>query len=177
MIFLLFFEFLKIGFFGFGGGYAMIPLMEQAVRRHNWLTPEQYTDVIALASSAPGPIASNAAMFVGYETAGILGAVVAIIGSLLPSLFLMLVLIRLVSRNRNTRKLNNGLYGIHPVITALILYAGIQMGFQIKLFSFNASFGTQVGILLLTIVLMVKKISPLWIIVIAGITGIVIYGM
>ncbi|WP_181350862.1 chromate transporter [Thalassobacillus sp. CUG 92003] len=172
----LFLEFFKIGLFGFGGGYAMIPLMEQAVRDHEWLSQQQFTDIIAIAGSSPGPIAANSALFIGYQTAGVWGAIIAAGSNVLPSLIIVLVLIKLIARHADTHILTSSLYGIHPVITALILYAGIRMGIQIDLFSLSADY-SQYVIMLGALGLLFKKVSPVWVISLAGIIGMVIYGI
>lgn len=175
LLFHLFIEFFKIGLFGFGGGYAMIPLMEQAVRKHEWLSPQQFTDIIAIAGSAPGPIATNSAMCIGYQTAGVGGAVIAAVSNLLPSLIVILLLTKLLSRHAQTPLLSRSLYGVHPVITALILYAGIRMGIQNNLFTTSVD-TFQYLIMLLAVILLYKKVSPILVISLSGILGIVIYG-
>ncbi|MFD2924294.1 chromate transporter [Halobacillus naozhouensis] len=174
VLFNLFVEFFKIGLFGFGGGYAMIPLMAQAVREHQWISQQQFTDIIAIAGSAPGPIATNTALFIGYQTSGILGAGIAAAGNLLPSLIMVLLLIKVITKNARSNAVNHSLYGIHPVITALILYAGVRMGIENDLFSQVADY-PQYGIMALAIILFYKKVSPLWVIGLSGIAGILIY--
>ncbi|MFG6150241.1 chromate transporter [Halobacillus sp. B23F22_1] len=171
----LFIEFFIIGLFGFGGGYAMIPLMEQAVYKHRWLSQEQFTDIIAIAGSAPGPIATNSALVIGYQTSGIKGAIVAAGGNLLPALLLILLLIKFLSHHSQTHWLSRSLKGIHPVITALILYAGIRMGLQNGIFSTTADF-TQYMIMGLAMILLYKKVSPAWVIGLSGVLGVLIYG-
>ncbi len=82
----LFFEFFKVGLFTFGGGYAMIPLIQKdIVEGHHWLTMEQFTDIVAIAEMTPGPIAVNSATFVGYKVAKLWGALVSTLGVVLPS--------------------------------------------------------------------------------------------
>ncbi|MFC7064196.1 chromate transporter [Halobacillus seohaensis] len=176
LFFYLFIEFFTIGLFGFGGGYAMIPLMEQAVREHQWLSQQQFTDIIAIAGSAPGPIATNSALFIGYQTSGIGGAIIAAGSNLLPSLIIVLLLIKVIARNAQTQLLSRSLYGIHPVITALILYAGIRMGVQNDIFSQSAEY-PQYFIMILAITLLYKKVSPVWVIGISGVLGMLIYGL
>ncbi|MBM7553333.1 chromate transporter [Thalassobacillus pellis] len=176
MLFQLFIEFFTIGLFGFGGGYAMIPLMEQAVREHQWLSQQQFTDIIAIAGSAPGPIATNTALFIGYQTSGIVGAIIAAGSNLLPSLILVLLLIKLIAHHARTQLLSQSLYGIHPVITALILYAGVRMGVQNDIFSRSAEY-PQYLIMILAIILLYKKVSPVWVISISGLLGMLIYGL
>ena len=92
MIYLqLFLTFLKIGAFTFGGGYAMIPLIRESVLGYGWLSEEQILNFIAIAESTPGPIAVNMAAFVGASQAGILGALVATLGVVLPSFIIILL--------------------------------------------------------------------------------------
>ncbi|WP_101843600.1 chromate transporter [Halobacillus sp. Marseille-P3879] len=171
---LLFIEFFKIGLFGFGGGYAMIPLMDRAVEKHEWLTPEQFADIVAVAGSAPGPIATNSALFIGYQTSGIGGAVIAGVSTLLPSLIIVFLLIKVIARYQNTSLLSSGMYGIHPVITALILFAGIRMGRQNGLFSLSVEY-SQLIIMAAAFILLYKKVSPVWVVTLSGIAGILIY--
>ncbi len=175
LLFQLFIEFFMIGLFGFGGGYAMIPLIEQAVRQHDWMSHQQFTDIIAIAGSAPGPIATNSAIFIGYQTAGVGGAIIAAGSNLLPSLLIVILLIQLIARHAHTQGLSYSLYGVHPVVTALIFYAGIRMGIQNDLFSKSADY-PQYLIMSFAVILLFKKVSPVWVIGLSGILGIVIYG-
>ena len=94
----LFFTFLKIGAFTFGGGYAMIPLVQrETVENHRWITDDELLDIIAIAESTPGPIAVNSATFVGYRVGGTAGALLASLGVILPS-FTVILLISLLLR-------------------------------------------------------------------------------
>src|SRR5690625_4425103 len=81
-----------IGFISFGGGYAFIPVIEMEVTKSNWMTTQEFTDVIAIAGMSPGPIATNSAIFVGYEVAGLSGAIVSAFGMVLPSLAIILAI-------------------------------------------------------------------------------------
>ncbi|MBM7571878.1 chromate transporter [Aquibacillus albus] len=168
--------FFKIGLLGFGGGYAMIPLMEQANRAHHWIPNQQFTDIIAIAGSSPGPIATNSALFIGYHTAGPLGAIIAIFGNLLPSFILVLGIIKTVTHQAHLTIVQKCLYGIHPVIAALILYAGLIMSKQTDLLSSPATAYPQYLIFIFSIILLVKKVSPVWVIGCSGLLGIAIYG-
>ncbi|GGC99170.1 chromate transporter [Thalassobacillus devorans] len=169
----LFIEFFKIGLFGFGGGYAMIPLMEQAIQKHKWISLEQFTDIIAISGSSPGPIATNSALFIGYQTAGIIGAAIAVISNLLPSFLMVMVLTKLLTLRSQPKYLFQSLNGIHPVIVALILYAGVRMGLQTGLFTYSREYSPYF-ILILSIVLLVKNISPVWVMIISGTLGVLI---
>ena len=87
----LFYTFFIIGFVSFGGGYAMIPIIETEVMQHGWMTSEQLTNMIAIAGMSPGPIGANIAVLIGYSTAGLPGAIISTLGILLPSLILVLI--------------------------------------------------------------------------------------
>ena len=97
-------SYLKIGFFGFGGGYAMLSLIHSEVVVHNgWLTSSEFTDIVAISQMTPGPIAINSATYIGYEVAGILGSVVATVAVCLPALTLMMLITHFFLRLRNNR--------------------------------------------------------------------------
>ena len=92
MIYLrLFFSFFKIGLFSFGGGYAMIPMIQKEIEINGWLAASEFVDIIAIAEMTPGPIAINSATFVGYKTAGFFGGMVATMGVALPSIILVFI--------------------------------------------------------------------------------------
>ncbi|SEA23365.1 chromate transporter [Thalassobacillus cyri] len=169
----LFIEFFKIGLFGFGGGYAMIPLMEQAILKHQWISQERFADIIAIAGSSPGPIATNSALFIGYQTAGIIGASIAVISNLLPSFLMVMILIKLLTLRSQPKLLSQSLNGIHPVIVALILFAGIRLGLQTGLFTYPREYSPYF-ILILSIGLLVKNVSPVWVIMLSGTLGVLI---
>ena len=93
-------SYLKIGFFGFGGGYAMLSLIHsEVVVRNEWLTNGEFSDIIAISQMTPGPIALNSATYIGYEVAGVLGSVVATVAVCVPALTLMMLLTRLTPAN------------------------------------------------------------------------------
>ncbi len=127
-IVLLFASFLKIGAFTFGGGYAMIPLIQkEAADKRKWITDEEILEIIAIAESTPGPIAVNAATFVGYKTAGFWGAFFATTGVILPS-FLIIAAISFVLRQFESLKLvQYAFWGIRAGVLALILKALLSM--------------------------------------------------
>ena len=117
----LFFSFLKVGFVGFGGGYAMLALMEQEiVKTQSWMTNSEFIDIIAVAEMTPGPIATNSATFVGFNVAGFLGAVIATLGVITPSLILILPAAALFSRHYQSPLIQGVLTGIYPAVIALI---------------------------------------------------------
>ena len=128
MIYLkLFLTFLKICAVSFGGGYAMIPLIQESVLANSWLTADEILNFIAIAESTPGPIAINMATFVGASQGGLLGAAVATIGVVLPS-FVIILLVSIVLKNLlNYSPVKAALNGIKPVITALILATSVTV--------------------------------------------------
>ena len=124
----LFLTFFKIGAFTFGGGYAMIPLIQKEVcENKKWLSDEDILEIVAIAESTPGPIAINSATFVGYRTAGFFGAMCATLGVVLPS-FLIITLISMVLREFSSYKaVKYAFFGIRAGVLALIIKALISM--------------------------------------------------
>ncbi len=137
MIYLaLFLAFLKIGAFTFGGGYAMIPIVRETVLSHGWLTEEEILNFIAVAESTPGPIAVNMATFVGSAQAGILGALVATLGVVLPSFLVILVIASLISDFLKYKSVTAFLQGVRPAVVGMILSTAVSIGLS-TLFSFS----------------------------------------
>ena len=124
----LFFSFPKVGLFSVGGGYAAMPLIQsQVVEQHNWLTLQEFTDLITIAQMTPGPIAINSATFVGVRIAGIPGAVVATLGCIAPALVLVSLLAYIYNKYQNLSVIQNVLACLRPVVVALILGAGLSI--------------------------------------------------
>lgn len=120
----LFVTFLKIGAFTFGGGYAMIPLIKQeTVERKKWMTDGDILEIIAIAESTPGPIAINAATFVGYRTAGFFGGMAATVGVVLPSFVIIAVLSFVLKEFENLKAVRYAFFGIRAGVLALIVKA------------------------------------------------------
>ena len=118
----LFYSFLKIGTFTFGGGYAMIPIIQREVidRRH-WVEERDFLDLLTLAQSAPGPIALNTAVFVGYKLYGYRGALAALMGVVVPSFTIILVVAVFFSQIRHNALIDAAFKGMRPVVVALML--------------------------------------------------------
>lgn len=126
MIYLsLFITFFKIGLFSFGGGYAMIPMIEKEIESHKWLSSSEFIDIIAIAEMTPGPIAVNSATFVGFKTAGVLGGLFATLGVALPSLIIVLLISQFFFKYFNHPIKDSIFYGVRPVIAGLIFSAAI----------------------------------------------------
>ena len=119
----LFAAFFRIGLFGFGGGLAMLPLIYQSVQQFGFMDPSEFSDLLALSQVTPGPIAVNAATYVGLHFAGLPGAVVATLGVVLPEFIIMLIVCRFLDQFRENRLVEGAFAGIRPVTIGLLLAA------------------------------------------------------
>lgn len=176
----LFIVFLKIGFVSFGGGYAMIPLIEYEVAEHGWMTTQQFTDAVAIAGMSPGPIATNSAVFVGYHVAGVFGAVIATVAVSVPSLLIVILIgIFMARMNKEHSLMNQAFIGLRPVITALIAYAAVNFAIQNGMIDGVSLGGIDWISLLFTVValglLLFTKVSPVLVILLSGIAGVIVY--
>lgn len=191
MIYLnLLFSFIKIGLFSFGGGYAMIPLIQKEIEIHGWITSSEFVDIIAIAEMTPGPIAVNSATFVGYKSAGILGSMVATIGVALPSLILILAISGIFFKVQKKSMNIMIFYGIRPVITGLIAAAGVLVADtaifkkDTSIAAFNYIFNKPtsyldfggIAIAVASLIALIKfKMHPIVTIAGAGMAGVIIY--
>lgn len=181
MIYLqLFLSFLQIGALSFGGGYASMPLIEaQIVTGHGWLTMTEFSNLVTIAEMTPGPIAVNAATFVGTKVAGVLGALVATAGCILPACVLVMLIARLYLKYRNLTVLQSVLGSLRPAVVAMIASAGLTI-------LMNAFWGSRtvvlantnyvmVAIFVLSFVLLRKtKLSPIAVMVLAGVLNLAV---
>ena len=120
----VFITFFKIGAFTFGGGFAMIPLIQnEAVEKNQWITDDDILEIVAIAESTPGPVAINAATFVGYRTCGVLGSVAATLGVVLPSFVIILLLSFVLRQFQQLEAVQYAFYGIRAGVLALLLKA------------------------------------------------------
>jgi chromate transporter len=125
----LFSLFFKIGLFTFGGGYAMIPLIEkEIVQNKRWIEKEEIVDVFAVAQSIPGAIAINSATFIGYKINGKKGALAATLGVILPSVLIILAIATVFSRFQENKHIQSAFKGIRSAVVALVAYAAIKIG-------------------------------------------------
>ena len=167
----LFISFFKIGFFGFGGGYSMLTLLErEIVQMHGWLSVTEFVDIIAIAEMTPGAVAINSATFVGYQIAGVAGAAISTFGVIFPSLLLVIPAAKLVTLFYQNKNLQNALNGIHPAVIALIGLAAYVIGVNSIIDIKSALIG--VGALLL---LTFTKIHPLLLIAAGAVAGLIFY--
>ena len=118
----LFRSFFKIGLFTFGGGYAMIPLIEaEIINRRGWLARDEFMELLTLAQSSPGPIAINTSVFIGYKTRGVAGAAAAVCGAVLPSFICILVIAIFFAQVRHNVVVDAAFKGMRPAVVALIV--------------------------------------------------------
>lgn len=129
MIYLdLFLSFLKVGLFSIGGGYAAMPLIQsQAIDTYGWLSLNEFTDLVSIAEMTPGPIAVNAATFIGTRMAGLPGALIATFGVILPSLFIVSLLFLIYKKFGKLPAIQTALTYLRPAVTALIASAGLTI--------------------------------------------------
>ena len=172
----LFLTMLKIGLFTFGGGYAMIALLEnEFVAKKKWLEKDEFLDVAAIAESTPGPIAINAATYMGYKNAGIIGSIIATLGICIPSFVIIYAISLFFDAFLSLTLVEYAFKGIQICVVYLILTAGLKMLKQMKKTVFNMI------IILVTLVCMVVfslfavKFSTIFYILISGICGVVVY--
>lgn len=177
MIYLeLFWSFLKIGLFSFGGGYAAMPLIqEQVVSTHNWLSMAEFTDLITISQMTPGPIAINSATFVGIKIAGIPGALVSTAGCILPSCIIVLMIAKLYMKYRGMHMLQGVLNSLRPAVVAMIASAGISVLItalwgSAELISLAGTNWILAAIFVLCVVLLRKfRMNPILVMVLAGV--------
>ena len=187
MIYLqLFVTFFIIGLFTFGGGGAMLSLIQaQVVTRFGWLSEGQFTDIIAISQCTPGPIGVNCATYTGYEVAGVAGSVVSTFALALPSFLIFYGIITLYNKYHTTALFGNVMAGLRPAVAGLIGAAALILMFRISLdtggleisvltdnFPDTASWLIMAGTLLASFVF---KINPILLIVLGGVLGLIFY--
>lgn len=175
MIYLqLLISYLKIGFFGFGGGYAMLALIQnEIVVNRQWLTNSEFTDIVAISQMTPGPIAINSATYVGYTVTGnVWGSLIATIAVCLPSLTLMLLITKFYLRLRDNLYVKSMMWGMKPMLIAMIALAAIIL-LSPETFIDTISWVIFAAAFLAA----VSRVNPIILIVLSGIAGYLIYGL
>ena len=172
----LFLTMLKIGLFTFGGGYAMIAMLEnEFVEKKKWLDKDEFLDIAAIAESTPGPIAINAATYIGYKNSGIIGSMIATLGICIPSFAIIYAISLFFDDFLSFTLVAYAFKGIQICVVYLILTAGLKMLKQIKKTTFN------VIIILITLICMIVfslfavKFSTIFYILISGACGVAVY--
>lgn len=174
----LFLTFLKIGAFTFGGGYAMLPFIQEEAVAHGWMTMEELVNFIAVSESTPGPFAINISTYVGAETAGLGGAACATLGVALPSFLVILLVAHWFLAFRNSRVVSGLMTGLRPAVIGLIAAAALSIGATVFCpgGGFVPNFATlcAAGIFLLMLILEFKKVHPIAIIALSAALGIAV---
>lgn len=161
----LFYSFFKIGLFTFGGGYAMIPLVQREVVRKGWILEDQFLELLTLAQSAPGPLALNTAVFVGYRVKGYRGVALSVFGIILPSFVIILIIAIYLHSFRDNHVVAAVFKGIRPAVVALMLA---------PVFGFSKGLGWKRGVLAVVAAFLVWyfSISPVYLIIFGALGGI-----
>ena len=183
MIFLqLFYEFFKTGLFAVGGGLATLPFLEDISQRTGWFTSAQLADMLAISESTPGPIGVNMATYVGFETAGILGALCASAGLVMPSVILIILVSKVLEKFRTNTYVEAAFYGLRPASVAMVASAGIGVAMTTLLNLTASGFAVlrwrelvlaAVILVLTNFVPKVKKFHPIVFIALAAAVGII----
>ncbi|WP_027632956.1 chromate transporter [Clostridium hydrogeniformans] len=167
----LFLTFLKIGMFSFGGGYAMLPMIEREIVTSNgWITYSEFIDIIGISQMTPGPIAINSATFVGYKIAGVMGSIFATLGVVFFSFIIVSIATHYVIKFKDSIILKSVLTGMKPALIGLIISAFISLA--------KEAFVDFKGILIAVIIALISfktKIHPILVIVIAALLGVILY--
>ncbi len=172
MIYLqLFVEFFKIGMLAIGGGLATVPFLYELSEKYGWFSIGDLTNMIVVAESTPGPIGVNMATFAGFGVAGILGSCGATFGLILPSVIIIVLIAKLMNKYSCNIRVRDILEGMRPAVVALILYAGVQIGKDVMLTSFDVLFFA-----ILFILMRVWKKGPIFYICLSAVVGI-FFGM
>src|SRR5690554_623423 len=176
----LFISFLKIGLFGFGGGYAMLPLIQrEVVDIHGWISVNDFTDIVAISQTTPGPIAFNSATYIGYTEIteagystgyGILGSAISTLAVSIPSLILMTLVCLFFFRLKNNPWLQSSLSVLKLTIIGLIASAALMLMNEHNFIDYKSW-------IIFTIIMIasIRKVDPILLIVLSGIAGLILY--
>lgn len=174
----LFVSYLKIGFFGFGGGYAMLSLIHsEVVERNGWLTNGEFSDIVAISQMTPGPIAINSATYIGYEVAGVWGSIVATVAVCLPALTLMMLITRFFLKLHDNIYVKSVVAGMKPVVVGMILSAALLLIFPHSAEGKSFIDGWSWVIFAAVLIASARKVNPILLIVLSGVAGVLIYGL
>lgn len=166
-IFSMFITFFKIGAFTFGGGYAMIPIIEEeVVNKQGWVSKEEFMDMLVVSQSFPGAMSINCSIFIGYKIAGVLGGVVALLGVALPSFLIILVVASFFMQFRDNYYVNLVFKGISAAVPILVLTGVISLSKGI-----DKNIRNGIMIVIALIALVIFKINPVIVVIAAAIYG------
>ncbi len=173
----LIWAYLKIGLFGFGGGYAMLSLIQREVVDSGWITSQMFTDIVAISQMTPGPIGINSATYIGYVVTGsVLGSLVTTITVVIPPFILTLIAAHYIERHRQSAFIKGAFMGLRPVVVGLIASAAL-------LLMNSENFGYIASERIITIAICIAsfcivyftRLHPILVIILAGITGLLVF--
>ena len=181
----LFWEFFKVGLFAVGGGMATVPFLYDMGEKTGWFTRMQVADMLAVSESTPGPIGVNMATYVGFSVEGILGAVIATLGLVTPSIIVILIIAGMLQKFRNSRYVSAAFYGLRPASAALIAAAGVSVltvsilnvegfaasGLLFDLFQWKGLALAAVILVLTNFIKSTKKLHPIVFILASAVVG------
>lgn len=170
MIYLqLFWQFFQIGIFSFGGGYATLPFLYEIADKFHWYTTSDLTNMLAISSITPGPVGVNVATFAGFNSAGILGSLLATTAVILPSFIIVTIVSKTLEKFKTNRFVKSAVRSLKPAGCALLTSVGIKLLFTSNLYLF----GTLLLILLI-ILSFIKKLDPLFYLGVSAVAGLVL---
>ena len=172
----LFKVFFKIGLFTFGGGYAMLPIIQkEIIENHKWINEEDMLDIVAIAESTPGPISVNTATFVGYKTAGVLGSIFATLALAIPSLVIIFIISFFYQKFIDNEWVAKAFKGIMGAVTVLILNAGIKLSKPLRKDKSNKVFNFIMIGLAIILSLILVEVSSIYLILGGAVIGIIYF--
>ena len=177
-LFSMLLTFLKIGLFTFGGGYAMVAIIEnELVEKKKWITHEDFLDIIAIAESTPGPIAVNTATFIGYKLSGVLGSVFCTLGVVLPAFCVIFVISFFYEQFLALEYIGYAFKGIQVGVVFLIFTAGLKMLLKMKKNPVSVCLVILICALMITLDLLAKNISSIYYVLIGGGMSLIVYAI
>ena len=179
MIYLqLFWAYLKIGIFGFGGGYAMLSMIQfEVVDHYGWMSIEEFSDMVALSQMTPGPVSINIATFIGYTVGGFWGSMVATAAIVMPSLLLLVFVLSFLFKNKENYIVKTTLSSMKPVIAGLIFVAALMM-MNPETFADAGLHGSNISVIICAVSFIATyfaKINPILLIIASGLVGYLVY--
>ncbi|MBK5242465.1 chromate transporter [Clostridium sp.] len=168
----MFWTFFKIGAFTFGGGYAMIPLIEiEVVNKKQWISKEDFLDIIVISQTFPGALAVNSSIFIGYRISGILGAIIGLLGVIIPSFFIILCIAVFFMKFRDYYYVDLVFKGIAAAVPMLILIAVVSLSKSLK-----KSYANLIIIIVSLVSILFLNVHPVIVILIFGLYGVIFLG-
>ncbi|MBQ6083499.1 MAG: chromate transporter [Bacteroidales bacterium] len=179
MIYLqLFWAYLKIGIFGFGGGYAMLSMIQfEIVDHYGWMTTAEFADMVALSQMTPGPVSINIATYIGYTVGGFWGSLVATAAIVLPSLLMLYLVLKFLFKHKENYIVKNTLASMKPVIAGLIFVAALQLMNSNNFIDFGLH-QNNISVIICAVTfagVFWAKINPILLILASGLVGYLIY--